>query len=538
MSDEFILRGVPEPEVPNCSVAEYVLPKIRNTSRDRVVLVDGETGETMTAWQYLTESLRLLQGMKGLGLKQNDTVAMMCRNSFPANEIMLATWLGALPVAPINGFMKVAEMRHIFDLIKPKLIFCEEQAVHNVAAAVESLFLAPIIVIVDKEEHSPYTYMNYKDVKEEVDVESFEPEPVESPATQVLVIAPSSGTSGLPKGIGITHTNVIYQDAVMENMTLFPSDAIFLCLSHFFWVTGTLGLIRSLSVGGVRVFIKNINPKTVLNAIDKFKPVYTIIAPLTLAALMKYPEFNSYDTSSIRYVLLAGSPLTEGVSKYIKKTWPELKIYNVYGLTESTGMTCLNSDDDLSVGKVCSGVHLKITDIDTGTVLGPNTSGEICMKSPGIMLGYVGNEEGTSESIDEEGWLHTGDIGYYDENGKIYVIDRIKEMIKVRDMQVAPAEIENVIAGIPGVIEVGVVGIPHETDIFRLRALVVKHKSFNVTEEDVHARVESTLSDYKKLTGGVFFVDAIPKTETGKISRKELRLLAEKYTSEQDRIAT
>lgn len=149
-------------------------------TRNRVFFkVDGETGETMTAWQYLTESLRLLQGMKGLGLKQNDTVAMMCRNSFPANEIMLATWLGALPVAPINGFMKVgkctgagscltvrctfsrnvyhlfsAEMRHIFDLIKPKLIFCEEQAVHNVAAAVESLFLAPIIVIVDKEEVS------------------------------------------------------------------------------------------------------------------------------------------------------------------------------------------------------------------------------------------------------------------------------------------------------------------------------------------------------------------------------------------------
>ncbi|KAK6628520.1 hypothetical protein RUM43_002335 [Polyplax serrata] len=492
MTDKNVLRGPPL-VVPNCSMAEYVLPKLKSLPKNHVLLVDGETGESRTSWQLLTESVHLLKGLKALGLRQNDTVGLLCRNSFEANEIILASWLGVFPIAPINGFMKVLELKYTFELLKPKILFCEEAMADNAAAAAESLTTPPFIVVVDKSKTSQNSYRAFKDLKICCDVDNFQASPVESPSSQILLIPPSSGTTGLPKGIGQTHTNLIYMDKVIEITDLYPRDLVMVQTSQFYWMTGILAFIRSASVGMKRVFFKEYTPEIILSAIDKYKANFAIMAPLTLLSLTTSPKFRQYDLSSIKFVSVTGSLLKEATAK-----------------------------------------NIMVVDLKTGASLPVNKSGEICMRSLGVMKGYIGMEEETTATIDADGWIHTGDVGYYDDSGKVYIVDRIKEIIKVSGMQVSPAEIENVIESIPGVSSAGVIGIPQPDDTILLMGMVVKKKGSNLKEEDISSFIESqyqNLSEYKKLTAGVYFVEAIPQTPSGKISRGQLKVMAQKLQS-------
>lgn len=285
-----------------------------------------------------------------------------------------------------------------------------------------------------------------------------------------------------------------------------------------------------------------------------------------MVLLAKSNLVKKYDLSSLQVIWCGAAPLSNKIETEVKLKTGVKTIRQGYGMTEGTFAFC--GQDDVyhtngSVGVLLKGVYARVVDVNTGKILGPNQKGELHFKGKSIMKGYVGDRQATSSTVDSEGWLHTGDVGYYDRNGEWYIVDRIKELIKYKGFQVPPAEIEALLLTHPRIKDCGVVGLPDELCGEVALAFVVKKPGMQLTEKDVIKYVAGTfiakpfkhdnwtidalnqfltlvwkngklmriflafflgkLSKPKHLHGGVRFLDEIPKSMTGKILRRVLR---------------
>ena len=237
---------------------------------------------------------------------------------------------------------------------------------------------------------------------------------------------------------------------------------------------------------------------------------------------------DNYDLSSIKMIISAAAPLGLETETMVKKRLG-LNIKQACGMSELSPLGTLNSDLNAksgSIGPVIPSTYGKILDVETGKSLGPNKPGELLIKGPQVMMGYFNDTDKTEETISDGGWLRTGDLAYYDEDGYIFITDRIKELMKVRGFQVAPAELEELILNNEHVQDVAVVQIPDEVSGELPRAYVVLKPSADskeVTEQYLKDWVKERVSPYKRIEGGVVFTDAIPKSASGKILRRLLR---------------
>lgn len=237
---------------------------------------------------------------------------------------------------------------------------------------------------------------------------------------------------------------------------------------------------------------------------------------------------RNYDLSSLQDLYCAGASLSKELEACVMSKLPNLKaIRQGYGLSETT-FGILNNDGLEktklgSVGIVALGTYAKVVDLETGKILGPNQPGELCFKGPQIMKGYLGNDAATKEAIDFEGWLHTGDLGYYDEDKYFFFVDRLKEVIKYKAYQVPPAELEALLLSHPKIADAAVIGLPDEAVGELPMAFVVKKPNEEITEKQVKKYISEIVSDFKQLRGGVRFVTAIPRNPIGKILRRELK---------------
>lgn len=267
--------------------------------------------------------------------------------------------------------------------------------------------------------------------------------------------------------------------------------------------------------------------------------------------LAKSPLVEKYDLSSLQVIWSGAAPLSKKLEMAVKNRIGIKCVRQGYGMTEGTFAFCAQNDNlhsNGSVGPLQIGTYARVVDVDTGECLGPNQKGELHFKGTCIMKGYIGNRQATSAAVDSDGWLHTGDIGYYDDNGEFYIVDRIKELIKYKGFQVPPAEIEALLLTNSQIKDAGVVGVPDEQCGETAFAFVVKQPNATITEKDVIQYVAGNLNEIdrnnnnismlfmrkifsfserlsnpKRLHGGVKFVDAIPKSTTGKILRRVLR---------------
>lgn len=242
-----------------------------------------------------------------------------------------------------------------------------------------------------------------------------------------------------------------------------------------------------------------------------------------MVLLAKSSILEQYDMSSLQYATSSAAPLSKKTTDAVRKRIPQLKVRQIYGMSE-TG-TLLSQNDSYcksgSVGVVRPGVSGRVINTETGETLGPNEPGELVFKGDCIMKGYAGNIDATASSYDNDGWFHTGDVGYFDDDGEWFIVDRLKELIKYKGFQVPPAELEALILTHPNVKDVGVIGVPDESVGELPMAFVVKLG--DCTEKDIYDFVAERTSAAKWLRGGVTFVDEIPKNPTGKILRRVLR---------------
>lgn len=290
---------------------------------------------------------------------------------------------------------------------------------------------------------------------------------------------------------------------------------------------GFMSLLFAItSVEFTMVYLSKFEPELYLSCIQNYKILSISVPPPIVVFLAKTPLFKKYDLSSLKILICGAAPLSQETEDQVKARFnDDLIVLQGYGQTEATlGVLYGNvgSSKPGSVGVPIKGVYTKVID-KKGNSLGSNKVGEMCFKGALIMKGYLGNEKATREVIDKDGWLHTGDLGYYDEDMQFFIVDRLKELIKYKGFQVAPAELEALILTNSKVKDCGVIGIPDEAAGELPFAFVVKQPGESLNEKEIIEHVKQNASNAKWLRGGVKFVDEIPKNPSGKILRRELR---------------
>ncbi|KZT41668.1 acetyl-CoA synthetase-like protein [Sistotremastrum suecicum HHB10207 ss-3] len=368
----------------------------------------------------------------------------------------------------------------------------------------------------------------------------------EEMANSTAVLLYSSGTTGLSKGCRITHQNLVC-GGISCLQCSDPTDGrirpkkTYLAFLPLYHILGQLYYcVGSVKTGNTTYIMEDFTFPGLLASIEKFRINFLVIVPPIAVLIAKSPVTKKYDLSSVQYVLSGGAPLSAeaglGVERVFDPTGKkDARITQVWGLSETTGAATFFDLDDYDdegkregVGKLISGVSAMIIS-DDGKEVAQGERGEILVRGPTIFPGYWRNEKATKETFTRDGWLKTGDIGYMTKKDVLFIVDRKKELIKVKGFQVAPAELEATLLESHDVDDVAVIGIKID-DAEHPRAYIVPAHP-NVKAEDVQKWVSNRLAPYKRLTGGVRFVKSIPKSASGKILRKDLKAEAARESS-------
>lgn len=428
------------------SLGHLIIKKLTSAG-DRIMIVDGITEEKLTAIQLVRRSIEVAKALLAAGIKPGDVVSVISENRFEFPYILFGTIFLNCTCAPINATYNDKELQHAFNLSKPKFIFASNATIDKVFNVVKSLDYVRKLILIDNEpSHHWQDLILWKDFLNPHLVEKFDfrPEPTDKLKTICLILC-SSGTTGLPKGVQLSQANLIV--AVRNRHLLISAgvnyDEIILGLLPLFHVYGCEVLISVMTtITGTIIMLPKFEEKTFLSCIEKYQCTTLCLVPPLLVFLSKNDNVDKYDLSSVRVIFSGAAPLSKETEEAVHRRLrnPNLMIKNTYGMSELTSGVLSQKlvKKPGSVGELNLGVYAKVID-ENGNSLGPDQRGELCFKGTRVMAGYIGDKQATSAMIDEDGWLHTGDIGYYDDDLQFYVVDRIKELIKWKGFQVPPA---------------------------------------------------------------------------------------------------
>ncbi|KAL9238109.1 hypothetical protein vseg_012580 [Gypsophila vaccaria] len=347
----------------------------------------------------------------------------------------------------------------------------------------------------------------------------------------------SSGTTGVSKGVVTSHRNMIamVQTIIQRFKVDEESESLgtYVCTVPMFHIYGLVAFATGLlAAGATIVVLSKFEMNDLFVAISKYNVNYFPLVPPILVAMVNHADQikKNYDLSSLRHVLSGGAPLGKEVIEGFVEKFPNVVIMQGYGLTESTAIGA--STDSLeesrkygTAGLLSPSIEAKIVDPDSGAALGVNQTGELWLRGPTVMKGYFNNPEATASTVTTDGWLKTGDICYIDEDGYLFVVDRLKELIKYKGYQVAPAELEALLLTHPQIADAAVIPFPDKDVGQYPMAYVVRKASTSISDNEVMDFVAKQVAPYKRVRR-VAFVESIPKNASGKILRKDLIKLA------------
>jgi acyl-CoA synthetase (AMP-forming)/AMP-acid ligase II len=347
-------------------------------------------------------------------------------------------------------------------------------------------------------------------------------------AEDVAVLPYSSGTTALPKGVMLTHASIGVNLAQIDVLRPMAPDDRVVAILPFFHIYGMTGLINQpLQAGATVVVLPRFDLLQFLDVLERERITQVFVAPPVVLALAKHPAVEGRDLSAIRSLVSAAAPLDAELAG-LASARLGVPITQAYGMTElSPGTHLVPRGQEAAappgtVGKLVPATEARLVSPETGEDAGPGEEGEIWIRGPQRMKGYFGKPEETDTLIDADGWLHTGDIGRVDDDGWWFVVDRVKELIKYKGYQVAPAELEAVLLACPDVADAAVIGVYDERGDEVPKAFVVRAPGSTATADDVLGFAAARTAPYKRVRR-VEFADAIPKAASGKILRRELR---------------
>ncbi len=504
----------PELEIPNIPFSTFAL---RHAGRlaDKPALIDATTGRSVTFGELRSSVERVAAGLSERGVQQHDVVALFAPNSI---EYIIAfhaiTVLGAT-VSTINPLFKEAELERQLTEHNAKFIITVSDLTGLVSAATRNRSLREIFVIGESGRYTSFAVLLAS--RQKIPFVSIDPR------NDIAALLSSSGTTGMPKGVILTHRALISMGLQAGAPHELREDDIIpgnLPLFHAYAVTITLS--TALSVGATSVILPRFDFERFLRLIQDYRISRVYAVPPILIALAKQPVVDNYDLSSLNVIVSAAAPLGADIERAVTDRIGCV-VKQLHGMTECVPVFI--SPDDIpsckqgSVGVVAPDTAVRIVDPETGEDCAPGRRGEVLVRGPQMMTGYLKNPSATSESIDGDGWLHTGDLAYVDEDGYFYIVDRLKELIKYKGYQVAPAEIEAVLLSHPAVADVAVVRFPDPESGEVPKAFVVAKAP--IEADELMNWVAERVAPYKKVRC-IAFIDAIPKSASGKILRREL----------------
>ncbi|CAJ0963497.1 unnamed protein product, partial [Mesorhabditis belari] len=365
----------------------------------------------------------------------------------------------------------------------------------------------------------------------------FEPDNKNFSPDDLLLLPYSSGTTGSPKGVMLTHKNFgTMTDVVLNHFhkVMYPEvmpgyeplkESVLLLLP-FYHIYGFGLLMKNIFEGTTGVIFSKFDPVLLCQKIQDYKVQQLFVVPPIVIFLAKHPAVSKFNLSSVKMMFSGAAPCGKDIIDELLNKHKTIRFFGQgYGMTECGMVSHLpapKAKSTISAGRLTSNFVQKIVDLKTGKECKTGDRGEVWVAGPTIMKGYLNRPEATAETIDKDGWLHTGDIGYLDKDGNLFVVDRLKELIKVKGLQVPPAELEDLLLSHPKIRDAAVIGIPDSRSGEAPKAFVVRADD-HLSADDVINFVKSKVSSYKQLTGGVEFLSEIPKAPSGKILRRLLR---------------
>ncbi|KAJ6633242.1 4-coumarate--CoA ligase 1 [Pseudolycoriella hygida] len=541
--DGFVLSSIYEPiSMPDLTVDQYVWKNISKW-QNKVAIACGVTGRKYTYSKLRDHSAAMaVRLQKNFNLKRGDVVGI-CLPNVPEYPIAL---LGAaeagLVTTTINPIYTPAEISRQLISSKPKLIFTLPSIYGNVQAAMEIARQDFKIVTLktSKSESTPNGAVDFTELMstKDVDFNSLDRHPLDIEDTFVLPY--SSGTTGLPKGVMLSHLNITSNCEMLDSKL--PDRRLMLPTTNdfqdvlpsvlpFFHIYGlVVSLISKLALGCKVVSLPKFDPDGFLTTLAEHKATYLNLVPPIVLFLANNDKATKRHLENVRTIMCGAAPLGASDIERFQQKAPHTEFMQGYGMTESSPLTLIapkGCTNYASVGFVVSSGEAKIAKVDDPNFIGCDIdeTGELLIRGCQVMKGYLNNPEATNETIVKGNWLRTGDLASYDSDGMFYIRDRLKELIKVKSFQVPPAELEEVLREHPNIDEAAVIGIPHELYGEVPRAFVVRKKATSVSEKELHEFVNERLSEYKRLRGGIQFVDSVPKNSTGKLLRRQLKEL-------------
>ncbi|MFE1273116.1 AMP-binding protein [Streptomyces sp. NPDC058758] len=493
---------------------------------DAPALIDG-TGElTLSYAQVDAFHRRVAAGLAEAGVRKGDVLALHSPNTvlFPV-AFYAATRAGAAvttvhPLATPEEFAKQLRDSAARWIVTVSPLLPAARAAAELAGGIEE------ILVCDAAPEGS----GVRSLQEFLG--SSAPEPVLDfdPAEDVAALPYSSGTTGVPKGVMLTHASIATNLAQLDPfIPMGPGDRI-LAVLPFFHIYGLTALMNApLRKGATVVVLPRFELDSFLGAIQEHRVNGLYVAPPIVLALAKHPAVAAYDLSSLEYVVSAAAPLDAALAAACSERLGLPPVRQAYGMTElspGTHVTPLSAANPPpgTVGRLLPSTEMRILSLDDPSKdASPGEEGEIAIRGPQVMKGYLGRPDATAAMIDADGWVHTGDVGRVDEDGWLYVVDRVKELIKYKGFQVAPAELEALLLTHEGVADAAVIGVTDAEGTEIPKAYVVRQPSApGLTAEEVMAHVAALVSPYKKVRA-VEFIEAVPRAASGKILRRELR---------------
>lgn len=507
----------PDVEIPMRSLPDFVLEAVREHG-DEVAFIEGLSGDLMTYGQFADAIDRTAAGLAERGLTRGDVCLLYSPNciEWPIAYYAILKLGGVVALAnplqtadEVAGQAKDSGSSWLFTsamVLEPALDGAGKAGIENV-------------VVFGQEQAVPDRSVSFSQLMRT----DGSPPDVTLDPLDIAILPYSSGTTGRPKGVMLTHRNLVANAAQIRASDMpFRDNSCFIAVIPFAHMAGLTSFIHMTPLlGGRTVILPRFDLEWFLSAIQKYRVQNIFAAPPIVLALAKHPLVDQYDLSSLEVIMSASAPLRDELARACAARLG-CRVIRAYGITEMSPVISLpqvTSNKPASVGVPLPNMELKVVNPETGAELDVNELGAIWVRGPNAMKGYLNRPDATAETITDDGWLKTGDIGYADEDGEIFIVDRLKEMIKYKGYQVAPAELEDVLISHPDIADAAVIGVPDEEAGEIPKAFVVR--SGEVSEQEIIDFVALRVAPYKKIRS-VEFIDEIPRAVTGKILRRVL----------------